>query len=129
MQKEIGLQDKKKKNHTVVAKLKLKAFLNMCVWYYSFRFPGGIQKLARYLHDRGLKLGIYGDMGKLTCGGYPGTPLDKIELDAQTFADWEVDMFKYDGCYSNATEQEQGKNTRLNLFCVDIKILLIGTSF
>uniref|UniRef100_A0A668SV50 Alpha-galactosidase n=1 Tax=Oreochromis aureus TaxID=47969 RepID=A0A668SV50_OREAU len=72
------------------------------------RFPGGIQKLARYLHDRGLKLGIYGDMGKLTCGGYPGTPLDKIELDAQTFADWEVDMFKYDGCYSNATEQEQG---------------------
>lgn len=68
-------------------------------------------------------------MGKLTCMGYPGTPLDKIELDAQTFAEWEVDMFKYDGCYSNATEQEQGKNTRLNLFCVDIKILLIGTSF
>ncbi|KAF3849758.1 hypothetical protein F7725_019477 [Dissostichus mawsoni] len=43
-----------------------------------------------------------------TCGGYPGTTLDKIELDAQTFADWEVDMFKFDGCYSNATEQEQG---------------------
>nr|XP_004542036.1 alpha-N-acetylgalactosaminidase [Maylandia zebra] len=72
------------------------------------RFPGGIKKLAHYLHNRGLKLGIYGDMGKLTCGGYPGTPLDKIELDAQTFADWEVDMFKYDGCYSNATEQELG---------------------
>uniref|UniRef100_A0A3Q4I1U0 Alpha-galactosidase n=1 Tax=Neolamprologus brichardi TaxID=32507 RepID=A0A3Q4I1U0_NEOBR len=72
------------------------------------RFPGGIKKLAHYLHNRGLKLGIYGDMGKLTCRGYPGTPLDKIELDAQTFADWEVDMFKYDGCYSNATEQELG---------------------
>ncbi|XP_029985158.1 alpha-N-acetylgalactosaminidase-like [Sphaeramia orbicularis] len=72
------------------------------------RFPGGIHKLARYMHDRGLKLGIYGDMGTHTCGGYPGTPLDKIELDAQTFADWEVDMFKYDGCYSNATEQEKG---------------------
>ncbi|XP_039981656.1 alpha-N-acetylgalactosaminidase-like isoform X1 [Xiphias gladius] len=72
------------------------------------RFPGGIQKLARYMHDRGLKLGIYGDMGTHTCGGYPGTPLDKIKIDAQTFADWEVDMFKYDGCYSNATEQELG---------------------
>ncbi|XP_041814536.1 alpha-N-acetylgalactosaminidase-like [Chelmon rostratus] len=72
------------------------------------RFPGGIPKLARYLHDRGLKLGIYGDMGTHTCGGYPGTPLDKIEIDAQTFADWEVDMLKFDGCYSNATEQEQG---------------------
>lgn len=72
------------------------------------RFPGGIKKLAQYMHDRGLKLGIYGDMGTHTCGGYPGTPLDKIKLDAQTFADWDVDMFKYDGCYSNATEQEQG---------------------
>lgn len=61
------------------------------------------------MHDRGLKLGIYGDMGTHTCGGYPGTPLDKIKIDAQTFADWEVDMLKFDGCYSNATEQEQGE--------------------
>ncbi|XP_061609779.1 alpha-N-acetylgalactosaminidase [Phyllopteryx taeniolatus] len=72
------------------------------------RFPGGIRRLSRYMHDRGLKLGIYGDMGTHTCGGYPGTPLEKIEVDAQTFADWEVDMLKFDGCYSNATEQEQG---------------------
>ncbi|XP_047430483.1 alpha-N-acetylgalactosaminidase [Mugil cephalus] len=72
------------------------------------RFPGGIKKLARYVHDRGLKLGIYGDMGTYTCMGYPGTPLDKIKIDAQTFADWDVDMLKYDGCYSNETEQEKG---------------------
>ncbi|XP_023141694.1 alpha-N-acetylgalactosaminidase [Amphiprion ocellaris] len=72
------------------------------------RFPMGIHNLSHYMHARGLKLGIYGDMGSHTCGGYPGTPLDKIELDAQTFADWEVDMFKYDGCYSNASEQEKG---------------------
>lgn len=72
------------------------------------RFPGGIHKLARYMHDRGLKLGIYGDFGTHTCGGYPGTTLDKIKIDAQTFADWEVDMLKFDGCYSNATEQEKG---------------------
>ncbi|KAM9355585.1 alpha-N-acetylgalactosaminidase [Pholidichthys leucotaenia] len=72
------------------------------------RFPGGIKKLARYMHDRGLKLGIYGDMGTHTCMGYPGSPLDKIEVDAVTFAEWEVDMLKFDGCYSNATEQAQG---------------------
>ncbi|KAG7220766.1 hypothetical protein INR49_032009 [Caranx melampygus] len=56
------------------------------------RFPGGIRKLARYMHDRDLKLGIYGDMGAYTCEGFPGTTLDKIEIDAQTFAEWEVDM-------------------------------------
>ncbi|XP_019947332.2 alpha-N-acetylgalactosaminidase [Paralichthys olivaceus] len=72
------------------------------------RFPGGIKRLARYMHDRGLKLGIYADMGTHTCGGYPGTPLDKIEIDAQTFADWEVDMLKFDGCYSDVMQQEQG---------------------
>ncbi|XP_028808856.1 alpha-N-acetylgalactosaminidase-like [Denticeps clupeoides] len=72
------------------------------------RFPGGIANLARYLHDRGLKLGIYGDLGTHTCGGYPGTTLDKIQTDAQTFADWGVDMLKLDGCYSNASYQEQG---------------------
>ncbi|MBN3315929.1 NAGAB acetylgalactosaminidase, partial [Atractosteus spatula] len=72
------------------------------------RFPGGIAKLARYVHDRGLRLGIYGDLGTYTCGGYPGTTLDKIELDAQTFAEWGVDMLKLDGCYSNASVQELG---------------------
>uniref|UniRef100_A0A8C7D490 Alpha-galactosidase n=1 Tax=Oncorhynchus kisutch TaxID=8019 RepID=A0A8C7D490_ONCKI len=72
------------------------------------RFPGGIAKLARYLHDRGLKLGIYGDLGTHTCGGYPGTTLDKIDTDAQTFASWGVDFLKLDGCYSNEEEQQKG---------------------
>ncbi|XP_061108359.1 alpha-N-acetylgalactosaminidase-like [Conger conger] len=72
------------------------------------RFPSGIPSLARYVHDRGLKLGIYGDLGTYTCGGYPGTTLDKVTIDAQTFADWGVDMLKLDGCYSNATVQEEG---------------------
>lgn len=71
------------------------------------------------MHDRGLKLGIYGDMGTYTCGGYPGTPLDKIEIDAQTFAKWGVDMLKLDGCYSNVTVQEQGKS-RTDINTVDI---------
>nr|XP_046255277.1 alpha-N-acetylgalactosaminidase-like isoform X2 [Scatophagus argus] len=72
------------------------------------RFPGGIAKLARYVHDRGLKLGIYADMGTSTCMGFPGTTLDKIEIDAQTFASWGVDYLKFDGCSSNPVEQMLG---------------------
>nr|XP_020483713.1 alpha-N-acetylgalactosaminidase-like [Labrus bergylta]XP_020511830.1 alpha-N-acetylgalactosaminidase-like [Labrus bergylta] len=72
------------------------------------RFPGGIAKLARYVHDRGLKLGIYADMGSHTCMGFPGTPLHKIQIDAQTFASWGVDYLKFDGCYSNPVEQMLG---------------------
>lgn len=74
----------------------------------AHRFPGGIAKLADYIHNRGLKLGIYADMGKWTCMGFPGTTLDKIELDAKTFASWGVDYLKFDGCNSNALEQMLG---------------------
>ena len=88
-------------------------------WPYS-RFPGGIPKLARYIHDRGLQLGIYGDLGTFTCMGYPGTTLDTIETDAQTFADWGIDMLKLDGCYSNATEQEKGEEP-----CCKIQLCLL----
>lgn len=72
------------------------------------RFPGGIAHLAKYVHYRGLKLGIYANMGTATCMGFPGTTLDRIELDAQTFADWGVDYLKFDGCNSNAIEQLKG---------------------
>ncbi|KAM4698280.1 alpha-N-acetylgalactosaminidase [Rhinophrynus dorsalis] len=72
------------------------------------RFPSGMKALADYVHSKGLKLGIYSDMGNYTCGGYPGTTLDTIKVDAETFASWEVDMLKFDGCYSNSTEKALG---------------------
>lgn len=72
------------------------------------RFPSGIKHLADYVHNRGLKLGIYADMGRFTCMGFPGTTLDKIEHDAKTFASWDVDYLKFDGCNSNALEQMLG---------------------
>jgi len=46
------------------------------------RFPHGIKNLADYVHSKGLKLGIYEDLGSFTCGGYPGT-LGHIETDAE----------------------------------------------
>jgi len=71
------------------------------------RFPSGIKTLADKIHGMGLKLGIYGDMGTHTCGGYPGS-MGFEKVDADMFASWGIDMLKYDGCYSNETQQEVG---------------------
>ncbi|KAL3879987.1 hypothetical protein ACJMK2_032259 [Sinanodonta woodiana] len=62
------------------------------------RFPSGIKALADYIHSKGLKLGIYADMGTYTCKQYPGS-IFYLELDADTFASWGVDMLKLDCCY------------------------------
>ncbi|KAK6011065.1 hypothetical protein OSTOST_23861 [Ostertagia ostertagi] len=61
------------------------------------RFPSGMHNLARYMHVRGLKFGIYEDFGTKTCAGFPGS-LGHLQLDANTFAEWEVDYLKLDGC-------------------------------
>ncbi|MDI3417587.1 NPCBM/NEW2 domain-containing protein [Streptomyces luteolus] len=61
------------------------------------KFPQGMKWLADYVHDRGLKLGIYGDAGTATCAGYPGS-LGHEKADARTFADWGIDYLKYDNC-------------------------------
>ena len=62
------------------------------------RFPSGMKHLADYIHDKGLKFGIYSDAGTKTCGGMPGS-YGYEEQDAQTFAEWGVDFLKYDYCY------------------------------
>uniref|UniRef100_A0A915HQH7 Alpha-galactosidase n=1 Tax=Romanomermis culicivorax TaxID=13658 RepID=A0A915HQH7_ROMCU len=69
----------------------------------AVRFPHGIKWLAEYMHNRGLKLGIYENYGKKTCMGFPGSE-DFMEIDAETFADWDVDMFKFDGCFNDPTK-------------------------
>ncbi|XP_036360764.1 alpha-N-acetylgalactosaminidase isoform X1 [Octopus sinensis] len=71
------------------------------------RFPNGIKKLAQYIHGKGLKLGIYEDFGTKTCGGFPGSEF-YMDIDAKTFAEWEVDFLKLDGCYSNANDMPYG---------------------
>ena len=37
------------------------------------RFPSGMKALGDYLHERGLKFGIYSDAGAKTCAGRPGS--------------------------------------------------------
>ncbi|XP_004611747.2 alpha-galactosidase A [Sorex araneus] len=67
------------------------------------RFPRGIPHLANYVHSKGLKLGIYADVGNKTCAGFPGS-FGFYDIDAQTFADWGVDLLKFDGCYCDSVE-------------------------
>ncbi|KAL4229929.1 hypothetical protein ACF0H5_010320 [Mactra antiquata] len=67
------------------------------------RFPNGMKALADYLHLKGLKLGIYADMGLFTCKKYPGSKF-YLELDADTFASWGVDMLKLDCCENGGIE-------------------------
>ncbi|OTB11510.1 glycoside hydrolase family 27 protein [Daldinia sp. EC12] len=60
-------------------------------------FPSGIKGVADYVHDLGLKLGIYSDSGIYDCDFHPGS-WGYEELDAYTYASWGVDYLKYDNC-------------------------------
>ncbi|BFF88903.1 alpha-N-acetylgalactosaminidase-like [Drosophila madeirensis] len=72
------------------------------------RFPSGMAALSHYIHGRGLKFGIYHDVGRKTCMfGGPGA-LGHFQLDAQTFADWGADYVKLDGCYATGYERDTG---------------------
>lgn len=61
------------------------------------RFPDDLSILSDYIHQQGLKFGIYSDAGTATCGGRPGS-LGHEQQDADTYAKWGVDYLKYDWC-------------------------------
>lgn len=62
-------------------------------------FPSGIKALADYVHEKGLKLGIYSDAGAFTCEVRPGSLFHEKD-DAELFASWGVDYLKYDNCFN-----------------------------
>lgn len=59
-------------------------------------FPD-MRALADYIHNRGLKAGIYTSPGPLTCGNFAGS-YEHEAVDARTFAEWGFDFLKYDWC-------------------------------
>ena len=61
-------------------------------------FPHGIKWLVKQVNDMGLKLGIYSSNGTLTCEDLPAS-LYNERIDAETFAEWGVEYFKYDYCH------------------------------
>ncbi|MEQ1762106.1 MAG: glycoside hydrolase family 27 protein [Pyrinomonadaceae bacterium] len=63
------------------------------------RFPSGMKALGDHIHSKGLKFGIYSDVGTKTCGGRPGSRGHEYQ-DALVYASWGVDYLKYDWCNS-----------------------------
>jgi len=63
------------------------------------KFPNGIKYISDYMHEYGLKIGIYSSAGRYTCSGTLPGSLGHEETDVQMLLDWEIDYFKYDNCY------------------------------
>lgn len=64
------------------------------------RFPHGMKALVNYIHARGLKAGIYTDVGPYTCypkPRYQGS-YGHEDQDARTFASWGMDLIEMDYC-------------------------------
>lgn len=70
------------------------------------KFPSGFKALSDYVHDKGLKFGMYNDIGTNLCAGAAVGTCGYEEEDAKTYVDWGVDFLKVDNCYylwDNAT--------------------------
>lgn len=72
------------------------------------KFPNGIKAVADYVHQKGLKLGIYEVPAAVTCAGRGSFgaaagvgSLGHETQDAQSFAAWGVDYLKYDYCWGD----------------------------
>ncbi len=63
------------------------------------RFPD-MKALGDFIHNKGLKMGIYSSPGPLTCGGCIGS-FQHEEKDAQKYGEWGIDYLKYDWCSYN----------------------------
>ena len=61
------------------------------------KFPIGMGATVKYVHDQGLKFGIYSDAAPKTCAGAYGS-YGYENIDAKQYAKWGVDLLKYDYC-------------------------------
>lgn len=64
-------------------------------------FPDGIRAVADAVHAKGLRLGIYGDRGSMTCASRPGSG-GRERVHARQFAEWGIDYLKYDSCWASS---------------------------
>ncbi|KAJ0158002.1 putative alpha-galactosidase D [Colletotrichum tanaceti] len=71
------------------------------VWNPDLFPSGGGKELGDYIHDLGLKYGVYSGGGYFQCGStdQPAS-LNHEETDAKSFAEWGADSLKYDNCYA-----------------------------
>ncbi|HWA83806.1 MAG TPA: NPCBM/NEW2 domain-containing protein [Fimbriimonadaceae bacterium] len=58
---------------------------------------GDMKSLSDYVHQMGLKLGIYSGPGPKTCAGFEASYKHELN-DARQYANWGIDYLKYDWC-------------------------------
>lgn len=90
------------------------------------KFPSGFKALSDYIHSKGLKFGMYNDIGTNLCAGAAVGTCGHEKTDAQTYVDWGADFLKIDNCYylwDNATFSNP-ENLRY-VFCPKIKSIQI----
>ncbi|MPQ44975.1 fibronectin type III domain-containing protein [Clostridium tarantellae] len=86
------------------------------------KFPNGFKPLSDYIHENGLKFGMYNSAGTGTCMNLPGS-FGHEKSDADQFAEWEIDFFKYDFCNNPISEPEPDKRpdpNMQNMYSADI---------
>lgn len=70
------------------------------------KFPSGFRNLSDYIHKKGLKFGMYNDIGTNLCAGANVGTYSFEETDAKSYVEWGIDFIKVDNCYylwDNAT--------------------------
>jgi alpha-galactosidase len=60
------------------------------------KFPD-MKALTDYVHNKGLKIGLYSSPGPKTCAGHEGSYQHEAQ-DAQRYGEWGFDYLKYDWC-------------------------------
>ena len=86
------------------------------------KFPNGFKALGDYIHEKGLKFGMYNDIGTNLCAGAAVGTCGHEKEDAESYIEWGVDFLKVDNCYypfDNATFSD-AKNARFT-FAPNIK--------
>ena len=72
----------------------------------DIKFPSGFKAMADFVHERGLKYGMYNDIGTKLCSGAEVGIYGFEKTDCEDYIKWEIDFIKVDNCYymwDNAT--------------------------
>ena len=91
------------------------------------RFPSGFKALSDFLHSKGLKFGMYNDIGEKLCAGSEVGTYGYEKVYAKQYLDWGIDFIKVDNCYNifdNATFADPD-NARFT-FGPNIRSVIIG---
>jgi alpha-galactosidase len=71
------------------------------------RFPD-MKALTEFIHDKGLKAGIYTSPGPTTCAGHVGAYGHEAE-DVERFVAWGFDFLKYDWCSYGSIAKDKSR--------------------